>query len=227
LLHQRKRRLVLSDSVGDDTTQTEQDINLAALHTLARTFLGGNSSDKPAGHDVAELPADTSMPFRTTRRRLRKPSVDAAVRATAPSSSSIPTAADKGKAPMVDDFPPADLLLEQERVLKNLYDSQLGEELAKKIQAEQEAEFARQQEECSSFRPKPNVDALSAKRAKTGVPHVPAASSPILATPEVPADVSVSAATTPAVPADVSVSAASTQVAPADIFILAASTAHA
>nr|GEX61637.1 integrase, catalytic region, zinc finger, CCHC-type, peptidase aspartic, catalytic [Tanacetum cinerariifolium] len=65
---------------------------------------------------------------------------------TAPSSS-IPTAADKGKAPMVDDFIPADLLSEQERVLKNLHDSQLGEELAKKIHAEQKAEFARQQEE--------------------------------------------------------------------------------
>nr|GEX59261.1 JmjC domain-containing protein [Tanacetum cinerariifolium] len=48
---------------------------------------------------------------------------------------------------MVDNSPPADLLSEHERVLKNLHDSQLGKELAKKIQAELEAEFARQQEE--------------------------------------------------------------------------------
>nr|GFC92979.1 hypothetical protein [Tanacetum cinerariifolium] len=74
-------------------------------------------------------------------------SVDAAVRAAAAPSPFIPTAADKGKAPMVDDSPLADLLSEQERVLKNLHDSQLGEELAKKIQAKQEAEFARQQDE--------------------------------------------------------------------------------
>nr|GFA07557.1 JmjC domain-containing protein [Tanacetum cinerariifolium] len=66
--------------------------------------------------------------------------------AAAPSSSAI-SAADKGKAPMVDDSIPVDLLTEQERVLKNLHDYQLGEDLAKKLQAKQEAEFARQQEE--------------------------------------------------------------------------------
>nr|GFB56149.1 hypothetical protein [Tanacetum cinerariifolium] len=85
----------------------------------------------------AEVPADTSMPSRTTRRRLRKSfssfasanvfenipagasvpaaattipagsSVDAAVRAVAAPSSSIPTAADKGKAPMVPAGVPA------------------------------------------------------------------------------------------------------------------------
>nr|GFC53363.1 hypothetical protein [Tanacetum cinerariifolium] len=66
--------------------------------------------------------------------------------AAAPSSSAIP-AVDKGKAPMVDDSIPVDLLTEQEHVLKNLHDYQLEEDLAKKLQAEQEAEFARQQEE--------------------------------------------------------------------------------
>nr|GFC00068.1 hypothetical protein [Tanacetum cinerariifolium] len=173
----RKRRLVLSDSEGEDATLTEQDIDLAALYTLVSASLGGNSSALAAGPD-----ADTTMPFRstsTTRRRLRKPftssasahvsenipagasvpaaattipagsSMDAAVYAVAAPSSSIPTAADKGKAPMVDDSPPADLLSEQERVLKNLHASQLGEELAKKIYAEQEAKFARKQEELS------------------------------------------------------------------------------
>nr|GEV25522.1 hypothetical protein [Tanacetum cinerariifolium] len=174
LLQQRKRRLVLSDSEGEDATTTEQEFDLAALHTLASATLGDDPSATAAGPDV-----ETTMPVErtsTTRKRIRKPftssisahvsetippsvrvpaaattipaasSVDAAIRAAAPSPS-IPTAADKGNAPMVDDSPPADLLSEQERVLKNLHDSQLGEELAKKIQAEQEAEFARQQEE--------------------------------------------------------------------------------
>nr|GFD34861.1 hypothetical protein [Tanacetum cinerariifolium] len=71
-----RRRLVLSGSEGEDTTPTEQDIDLEALHTLARTSLGGDSSDTPAGHDAAEVPADTSMPSlnpSTTRRRLRTP----------------------------------------------------------------------------------------------------------------------------------------------------------
>nr|GFA14566.1 hypothetical protein [Tanacetum cinerariifolium] len=255
LLQQRMWRLVLSDSEGEDATPTEQDIDLEALHTLASTSLGGDSTDKAAGHDVAEVPADATMPFHstsTTRRRLKKPftsstsahvpdnipastgipavattipagsSMDVAVHAAAPSSS-IP-AVDKGKAPMVDDSLPADLLSEQERVLKNLHDYQLGEDLAKKLHVEQEAEFSRQQEELAqkaqaervasttehgpglrfTFRPKPTLDAPSAKRANQGVPQVPAASSQVLASvldaPSFSADVSVSAATTPEVP---------------------------
>nr|GEX19309.1 putative reverse transcriptase domain-containing protein [Tanacetum cinerariifolium] len=174
LLQQRKQRLVLSNFEGDDATPMEQDIDLEALYTLASMSLGGDSIDKVAGHDAAEVPTDATMPFR--RRRLRKPfttsafahipdnipagadipaaattipagsSMDAAVHVVAPPSSFIP-AVDKCKAPMVDDSIPADLLSKQERVLKNLHDSQLEEELAKKIHAEQEVEFARQQEE--------------------------------------------------------------------------------
>nr|GEV33059.1 hypothetical protein [Tanacetum cinerariifolium] len=157
LLQQQKRRLLLSDSEGEDTTPTEQDINLEALHTLARTSLGGDSSDTPVGHDAVEVPADTSMPSRnpsTTRRRLRKSfssSASAYVSKNIPAGVSLPATATTipagRKAPMVDDSLPIDLLSEQERVLNNLYDSQLREELAKKIHNEQEAEFARQQEE--------------------------------------------------------------------------------
>nr|GEX64072.1 xylulose kinase-1 [Tanacetum cinerariifolium] len=90
----------------------------------------------------------TSTPIHTTGGVSAGSSMDPGGQAAtvAPSSSVIP-AADKGKALMVDDSIPADLLTEQEQVLKNLHDSQLGEDLAKKLQAEQEAEFARQQEE--------------------------------------------------------------------------------
>nr|GFA21549.1 hypothetical protein [Tanacetum cinerariifolium] len=153
---------------GDDATPTEQDIDLEALHMLASKSLGGDSTDKAAGHDAAEVPADATMPFR--RRRLRKPftlfpsayvpenipvgagitaasttipagsSLDATVHAAAAPSFSI-LAVDKGKAPMVDDSLPADLLSEQERILKNLHDYQLGEDLAKKLHAEQEADW--------------------------------------------------------------------------------------
>nr|GFA08901.1 synaptobrevin, longin-like domain protein [Tanacetum cinerariifolium] len=143
LLQQRKWRLVFSDSEGDDATSTEQDIDLEALHTLDSKSLGDDSTDKAIGHDADAVPADATMPFR--RRHLRN-SMDAAVPAAAAPSSFIP-AVDKGKAPMVDDSFPADLLSEQERILKNLHDYQLGEDLAKKLHAEQEAEFARKQEE--------------------------------------------------------------------------------
>nr|GEY78238.1 hypothetical protein [Tanacetum cinerariifolium] len=195
-----KRRFL----VGEDATTSEQEFDLAALHTLASATLRDDPSATATHPD-----AETTMPVystRTTRRRLRKPFtssvsahvsetipagvgvpavastilatslVDAAVRAAVAPSPSIPTAADKGKAPMVDNSPPADLLSDQERVLKNLYDSQLREELAKKIQAEQEAEFATQQEERSTFRPKPTLDAPPAKRANQEAPQAPAIS---------------------------------------------------
>nr|GFC55734.1 hypothetical protein [Tanacetum cinerariifolium] len=134
LLQQRKRRLVLSNSEGDDATK-EQEFDLAALHTLASVTLGDDPSSTAAGHDVnSTMPVERTS---TTRRCLRKSSpgvrvpaaaatISAAVRAAAPSFS-IPTTADKGKAPMVDDSSPTDLLQEDS--------------------AEQEAEFVRQQEE--------------------------------------------------------------------------------
>nr|GEY04144.1 hypothetical protein [Tanacetum cinerariifolium] len=99
LLQQRKWRLVLSDSKGEDTTPTEQDIDLEALHMLTRTSLGSDSSDTPAGHDAAEVPADTSMPSRnpsTTRRRLKKPFSSFAfahVSENIPAGASVPAAA--------------------------------------------------------------------------------------------------------------------------------------
>nr|GEY86829.1 RNA-directed DNA polymerase, eukaryota, reverse transcriptase zinc-binding domain protein [Tanacetum cinerariifolium] len=190
LLQQRKRRLVLSDSEGEDATTTEQEFDLVALHTLASATLGDVSSAPAAGPN-----AEATMPVHgtsITRRRLRKQSTfsifahvsetipagvcvpaaattipaassaDADVYAAAAPSSSIPTAADKGKAPMVDDFLLADLPSEQERVLKNLHDSQLGEELAKKIHAEQEAKFARQQEELAQKAQAESVASLTA-----------------------------------------------------------------
>nr|GEV21086.1 hypothetical protein [Tanacetum cinerariifolium] len=139
LLQQRKRRLVLSDSEGEDATTTEHKFDLAALYTLLFTF-------SASGHVSETIPPGVRVPAATTTIPAAS-SVDAAVHAAAAPSPFIPTTVDKGKAPMVDDSPPVDLLSEQERVLKNLHDSQLGEELAKKIQAEQEAEFSRQQDE--------------------------------------------------------------------------------
>nr|GEW51074.1 hypothetical protein [Tanacetum cinerariifolium] len=184
LLQQRKRRLVLSDSEGEEAATKEQDIDLDALHKLASTSLGGDTTveaaytiykasqdahaSSNAGHDADDVPNDTTIPFRHTRtkqRRLRKTvtssafehfqenisavedtipagdgipadaqtipagstpipssrgvsagsSMDPASQAAAAAalSSTIP-AADKGKAPMVDDSLPADLLTEQE-----------------------------------------------------------------------------------------------------------------
>nr|GFC85309.1 hypothetical protein [Tanacetum cinerariifolium] len=142
LLQQQKQRLVLSNSEGEDTTPTEQDIDLEALHTLAHMSLGGDSSDMPAGHDAAEVPTDTSMPFcspSTTRRRLKKPFSSFAF-AHAPEN--VPAGAGiSAAATTIPAGSPMDV------AVHNLHDSQLGEEIAKKIHAKQEAEFARQQEQ--------------------------------------------------------------------------------
>nr|GFC98816.1 hypothetical protein [Tanacetum cinerariifolium] len=195
---------------GKEAATKEQDIDLDALHRLASTSLGSDSSVEAAytiykasqdahasfdaGHATDEVPTDT-MPFRRTqtmRRHLRKTVTSSAfehfqknitaVEDTIPAGDGIPAAAqtihvgstpipssggvsagaghaaigapsstilaaDKGKAPMIDNSLPADLLSEQECILKNLHDYQLGEDLAKKLQAKQEAEFARQQED--------------------------------------------------------------------------------
>nr|GEW76944.1 putative ribonuclease H-like domain-containing protein [Tanacetum cinerariifolium] len=164
ILQQRKRKMVLSDSKGEEAAKKEQEINLDALHDLASTSLGGDttveatstiykaSQDAHASLDVGPDKDETipvgNTPIPTTRGVSAGSFMDLAGQAAtaAPSSSTIP-ATDKGKAPMVDDFILVDLLTEQERTLKNLHDYQLGEDLANKLQAEQEAEFARQQEE--------------------------------------------------------------------------------
>nr|GEY08513.1 aminoacyl-tRNA synthetase, class 1a, anticodon-binding [Tanacetum cinerariifolium] len=208
ILQQRNRRMMLSNSEGEEAAIKEQEIDLNDLHELASTSLGGDTTveaaytiykashdahaSTDASHDEDEVPDTTTMPFRhtrTKRRRLRKTFTSSpfkhfqenisAVEHTILTGAGIPTdaqiipagstpipttggvsagssmdptgqaaaAAPTGKALMVEDFIPADLLTEQERVLKNLYDYPLEEDLAKKLQAEQEAEFARQQEE--------------------------------------------------------------------------------
>nr|GEV91584.1 putative ribonuclease H-like domain-containing protein [Tanacetum cinerariifolium] len=171
----------------------EQDIDLDALHQLASTSFGGDTTveaaytiykasqdahaSSDAGHDEDEVPDDTtclsdvhepsedtipagdgisanaqtipagSTPIPSSGGVSASSSMDPAGQAAAAAPSSIILAADKGKAHMVDDSLPADLLTEQERILKNLHDYQLGEDLAKKLHAKQEAEFARQQKE--------------------------------------------------------------------------------
>nr|GEY08687.1 putative ribonuclease H-like domain-containing protein [Tanacetum cinerariifolium] len=147
LLQQKKQRLVLSDSEGDFIVEAAYTIYKASQDAHA-------SSD--AGHATAEVPDYTTMPFSrmtTAHRRLRKPFTSSAsehfqknisavedtlpagegipaAAPTIPAGEGIPTATDKGKAPMVDDSLLANLLFEQERILKNLYDYQLGEEVA-------------------------------------------------------------------------------------------------
>nr|GEX16672.1 hypothetical protein [Tanacetum cinerariifolium] len=141
LLQQRKKRLVLSDSEGKEAATKEQDIDLDALHKLASTSLGGDSTveaaytiykasqdahaSSDAGHVADEVPADT-MPYRHTLPAGKGipaaaptipagstpipsgSSMDPVGQAAAPSST-IP-AANKGKAPMVDDSLTVDLL---------------------------------------------------------------------------------------------------------------------
>nr|GEW80498.1 ribonuclease H-like domain, reverse transcriptase, RNA-dependent DNA polymerase [Tanacetum cinerariifolium] len=99
--------------LGEEAATKEHEIDLDALHELAN-----------AGYDKDETIPTGSTSIPTTEGVFAGSSMDHAGQAdaAAPSLSAIP-AADKGKAPMLEEV------------------------LAKKLQAEQEAEFARQQEE--------------------------------------------------------------------------------
>nr|GFC37407.1 hypothetical protein [Tanacetum cinerariifolium] len=100
-----------STSLGGDST-------VEAAYTIYKASQDAHASSD-IGHDAAEVPDDTTMPFRrtsTTRRRLRNPFTSSA----------------------------------SEHVLENIFaveDTLPAEDLAKKLHAEQEAEFTRQQEE--------------------------------------------------------------------------------
>nr|GFA86534.1 hypothetical protein [Tanacetum cinerariifolium] len=91
ILNQRKQRMVLSDSEGEEAATKEQEIDLDALHELASTSLGGDATveaaytifkasqdshaSSDASHDEDEVPDTTTMPFRrirTKQRRLRR-----------------------------------------------------------------------------------------------------------------------------------------------------------
>nr|GEX99629.1 aminoacyl-tRNA synthetase, class 1a, anticodon-binding [Tanacetum cinerariifolium] len=131
-----------STSLGGDST-------VEAAYTIYKASQDAHASSD-AGHDATETPFLLVRVFLLLAAAPTIPagsSMDPTGQAAAAAPSSTIPAANKGKAPMVDDSLPADLLSEQEHILKNLHDYQLGEDLAKKLYVEQEAEFARQQEE--------------------------------------------------------------------------------
>nr|GEY27601.1 JmjC domain-containing protein [Tanacetum cinerariifolium] len=122
------------------------EFDLAALHTLASATLGDDSSAPAAG-----LNAETTMPVHSTstmRRRLRKQFtsfVSAHVSETIPAGVRVPAAATT--IMLVVQWMLLFMLLLLIPLLFLLLLIKLGEELAKKIHDEQEAEFSRQQEE--------------------------------------------------------------------------------
>nr|GEY66968.1 UBN2 domain-containing protein [Tanacetum cinerariifolium] len=217
----------------------------------------------PCAHVPKNVPAGVGIHAASTTIPASS-SLDAAVHSVVAPSSFITTAADKGKAPMVDDSHPADLLSEQERaqaervasttehgsglpdqrrreldaaqliyteadwvdllakiatnsaLSKQLLGDDLTEDnmnerlgmllLRKRCElAEQSRVKPMTKTQRSTFRPKPTLNAPSAKRANPGVPQVLAASSQVPASvpaaPTFAADASISAATTPEVPA--------------------------
>ncbi|GJW54065.1 hypothetical protein Tco_0098150 [Tanacetum coccineum] len=154
-----KRRVIISDS-EDEEASTKTYFDLEALSELASRDAQLRSDGTP----------ERSYQRKDLRRRLRKQSnipafekfqaqvaaVGTSIPADGVPAVSIPagssnvsavSSSDKGKAPVVDETSKADLLSAQERALKNLHDAMLGEELARKVQAEEEANLARHREE--------------------------------------------------------------------------------
>nr|GEZ03138.1 JmjC domain-containing protein [Tanacetum cinerariifolium] len=116
LLQQRKRRL---RDLGDDSSATAAGLDAETtmpIHgtSTTRRRLRKLFTSFVFAHVSETIPVGVRVPAAATTIPAGS-SVDAVVHAAAGPSSSIPTPADKGKAPMVDDSLPADLLSEQER----------------------------------------------------------------------------------------------------------------
>nr|GEV93759.1 reverse transcriptase domain-containing protein [Tanacetum cinerariifolium] len=116
LLQQRKRRL---RDLGDDSSTTAAGLDAeTTMHihgtSTTRRHLRKQFTSFVFAHVSETIPVGVRVPAAATTIPAGS-SVDAAVHAAAAPSSSIPTPADKGKTPMVDDSLPANLLSEQER----------------------------------------------------------------------------------------------------------------
>nr|GFD12610.1 hypothetical protein [Tanacetum cinerariifolium] len=149
-----------STSLGGDST-------VEAAYTIYKASQDAHASSG-AGHDTVEVPDVTTMPFRRTsptRRHLRKPFTSSAsdhfpenispVEDTLPAGEGIPVAAltiPAGSTPIPagSSMDPAGQAASSSSTITPTDKGKalmLGEELANKLHAEQEAEFARQQEE--------------------------------------------------------------------------------
>nr|GEX31928.1 putative ribonuclease H-like domain-containing protein [Tanacetum cinerariifolium] len=224
---QRKRRMVLSNFEGEEVATKEQEINLDALHELASTKTFTSLAFKHFQEKISaiedtiptgdSIPADAqtipagSTPIPTTGGVSAGSYMDPTGQASAaaPSSSTIPDA-DKGKAPMVNDSIPADLLTEQERSasVNNQGWTMKQVKVLSITQLKHEFEYIQWNLERSNllnfkritFRPTPTLEAPTAKRARQGVPQVPVDSSQVpasvLAAPSIAADISVYAVST-------------------------------
>nr|GEX47234.1 ribonuclease H-like domain, reverse transcriptase, RNA-dependent DNA polymerase [Tanacetum cinerariifolium] len=112
LLQQRKQRLVLSDSEGDDATPTEHNINLMSLHTLAHMSLGSVQaptllSKQLLGDDVMEENMNERLGMLLLRKR-RESAAQSWVLAGVPAALLFPVDVSVHAATL---SPPTDILV--------------------------------------------------------------------------------------------------------------------
>nr|GEU95120.1 hypothetical protein [Tanacetum cinerariifolium] len=181
ILKHRKRRMVLSDSESEEAATKEPEINLDALHELASMSLGGDTTIEAtytifkAFHDAHASSDDSPDEDETIPAGSTPIPTTGGVSA----GSSIDPVGQAAAAPSSSAIPATD---KGKALMRNLEQSNL-------------LNFKR-----STFRPKPTLEAPTAKRARQGVPQVSAASSQVhasvLAAPSIAADVSFSAVST-------------------------------
>ncbi|GJT41005.1 hypothetical protein Tco_0940870 [Tanacetum coccineum] len=124
-LKTKKRKVVVSDS--DQEEGGEQDVDLDALLALANAAVIVDSNIPPGGASSSHIPTDVPTDVPT---------------GVAPAGVS-----NKGKTPMVEE----DITV-KERTLKQMEDDRLGEEAAKRLHDEEQAQVARQREEMNRRR---------------------------------------------------------------------------
>ncbi|GJR06555.1 hypothetical protein Tco_0529539 [Tanacetum coccineum] len=171
-LKKSKRKVVLSDSEDEEGVRKD-DLDIEALQVLANVSLASAQTlfDVPAfdrfrenvsaggvGISAGGGVVSTVVPATTVSKEIHVAStfVPSASPIPAVATSTIPvgtstnlTAAQssKGKEQIVE-YPTPDI----ERIFKNMEDERIGADMAKKVQAEEDAQWARQQAESQSKR---------------------------------------------------------------------------
>nr|GEW70483.1 synaptobrevin, longin-like domain protein [Tanacetum cinerariifolium] len=137
-LRTTKRKMVVSDS--DQEEGEKQDVDLDALLALANAAVTVDSNIPPDG--ASNNPAaSTSVPV-DVPTNANVPTGSISVPADVPTSVSPAGVSNKGKSPMVEE----DITV-KERTFKQMKDDRLGEQAAKRLHDEEQAQVDRQSAE--------------------------------------------------------------------------------
>nr|GEX32415.1 putative ribonuclease H-like domain-containing protein [Tanacetum cinerariifolium] len=149
-LKTKKRKMVVSDY--DQKEGGKQDVNLDALRALANAAVTVDSNIPPGG--ASNTPAaSTSIPVAVPTGALTVPAGSPSVPANVPPSVAPAGVSNKGKSPMVEEDIPV-----KARTFKQIQEDILGEQAAKRLNDEEQAQLDRQRAELQRRRQQEVLD---------------------------------------------------------------------